>query len=261
MNWTRARIPGKLAAYGFVIGCAALAAWQWEWIDMASAYTFSKISPKHTVKERLTQYGAAVRTRLEPCFRAAGVEWPARRMIWIGLKQERQLEIWAEDRSGRMRYVRTYPILGASGTGGPKLREGDGQVPEGLYGIESLNPNSAYHLSLRVNYPNAFDRERAKEDGREQLGGDIMIHGKAVSAGCLAMGDEAAEDLFVIAALAGPAHVEVVLSPCDLRVKNGPPPGNALHWVPQLYQTLKAKLQTLRREPNDRAASPKPPHG
>lgn len=54
----------------------------------------------------------------------------------VGLKQEEQLQVYA---AGRMRFVRAYPIQAASGEAGPKLREGDGQVPEGIYRIESLN--------------------------------------------------------------------------------------------------------------------------
>ena len=71
------------------------------------------------------------------------------------------------------------------------------QVPDGLYRIDSLNPNSLYHLALHVDYPSADDRARAAQDGRRELGGAIMIHGGAGSDRCLAMGDEAAEDLFV----------------------------------------------------------------
>jgi hypothetical protein len=64
--------------------------------------------------------------------------------------------------------LKTYPILAGSGTLGPKLVEGDGQVPEGLYRVESLNPNSSFHLALRVNYPNEFDRAKGKLDGPGQ---------------------------------------------------------------------------------------------
>ena len=209
---------------------------------MAKDHVVSRVG-RYTVEDRIKQYADSVRVRMLPHFEKASVNWPARRVTLIGLKAERQLEVWAEDRHGVMRRVRTYPILGASGTSGPKLREGDCQVPEGFYRIESLNPNSAYHLSLRVNYPNTFDRFRGKEDGREQLGGDIMIHGKAASIGCLAMGDEAAEDLFIIAALARPTDVEVILLPCDLRTQARPISDKVPRWVPQLYQSLKEELQ------------------
>ena len=47
--------------------------------------------------------------------------------------------------------------------------------------MTSFHPNSSYYLSLKVTYPNASDRARAKADGRVNLGGDIMIHGKAVT--------------------------------------------------------------------------------
>ena len=87
--------------------------------------------------------------------------------------------------------MRTFPFQGFSGTLGPKLREGDGQIPEGLYRIEYLNPNSSYHLSLKIDYPNAFDREKGRSDGRERLGYDIFIHGKSVTVGCIPIGDEA----------------------------------------------------------------------
>src|SRR5207244_3968581 len=119
--------------------------------------------------------------------------YPPAELALLAFKQERLLEVYATDKKmGGFKFVQAYPILGASGELGPKLREGDGQVPEGLYAINFLNPNSLYHLSLRVSYPNDFDRAQAKRDGRQKLGGDIMIHGSFASIGCLAMGDEAA---------------------------------------------------------------------
>src|SRR5204863_8498878 len=63
-------------------------------------------------------------------------------------------------------------------------------ISEGIYPIESLNPNSRFHLSLRIGYPNAFDRAQAAKEKRTNLGGDIMIHGNSVSIGCLAMGED-----------------------------------------------------------------------
>lgn len=243
MNWTKTKIPGWIALLVFAMLCAALAIHQKALVVMAWGAAANRMSRQHTVETRVAQYGGNVRERMKPFFEKAGVAWPARRIVLIGLKEERQLEVWAEDASKTIRLVRVYPILGASGKAGPKLREGDGQVPEGVYGIESLNPNSAYHLSLRIGYPNAFDRERAKADGRERLGGDIMIHGKTASAGCLAMGDEAAEDLFVMAALAAPSNVEVILSPCDLRRKQPSLPDGAPAWINQLYKRLETKLK------------------
>lgn len=202
---------------------------------------------KATTADRVAAYGASVKERLAPACAAQGVAYPPTSLILIGLKTERRLELWAPDASGTPRRLKTYPILGASGGIGPKLREGDGQVPEGLYGIESLNPNSRFHLSLRVSYPNADDRRRAKADGRDRLGGDIMIHGSNQSIGCLAMGDPAAEELFVLAALAGPENVRVIISPADSRrradvtIPDGQPA-----WVPELHAEIKTALDRYR---------------
>jgi len=118
------------------------------------------------------------------------------------------------------------------------------QIPEGIYRIESLNPNSRYHLALRLDYPNAMDRAWAVEDGRAALGGDIMIHGRDVSIGCLAMGDQAAEDLFVLAADAGWDKAEVVLSPVDLRIEGLPLELTRLtEWTTSLYADIDTALR------------------
>ena len=108
---------------------------------------------------------------------------------------------------------------------------------------ELLNPNSRFHLSIRVNYPNAFDRRMATQDGRTQLGGDIMIHGNAVSIGCLAMGDEAAEDLFVLAALATKERTRIIISPTDFRTGILGRLRAQPAWAGELYQQLRAELK------------------
>lgn len=211
---------------------------------------------RKTVADRVSEYGVAVRARLAPMFERVGAAYPPACVTLIGLKQERRLEVWvnrpsagadrlAADSSGppaaeSMVLLTTYPVLGASGGPGPKLREGDHQVPEGFYSIESLNPNSAYHLSLRIGYPNAEDRARAANDGRTNPGGDIMIHGGASSVGCLAMGDEVAEDLFVLAAEAGIENIRVILSPLDFRRAASTPSADAASpiWISGLYDRI-----------------------
>lgn len=203
---------------------------------------------KKTIRDRVAQYGDAAHARLKPYFAAAGITCPPREITLIGLKAEQVLEVWVADDEGQWRHLRDYPIVGISGVLGPKLKEGDRQVPEGLYRLESLNPNSLYHLALRVNYPNADDRKRGEQDGRMNLGSDIMIHGKACSIGCLAMGDEAAEDLFVLAAETGIEHVSIILSPVDFRICDVPrqrPPHQP--WVTDLYGTIKKELKTLEK--------------
>jgi hypothetical protein len=205
---------------------------------------------EEAIAGRLAEHGEAARARLLPCFERAGVPYPPARVVLLGLKRERLLEVYAAGPGGPLRRVMRCPVLGASGGPGPKLREGDGQVPEGLYHIESLNPWSRHHLSLRVSDPNQFDREQARREGRRDLGGDIMIHGGSASAGCLAVGDPAAEDLFVLAAETGLERLEVVLSPLDFR--RGGPGAEELRgvppWTPALYEAVRAELAKLPAE-------------
>lgn len=172
--------------------------------------------------------------------------YPPTQLIIVGLKHEKRLQLYAAAGKDEPRFVREYPILAASGTIGPKLREGDRQVPEGLYRIQSLNPNSRFHLSLRINYPNEADRAVAEREKRTNLGGDIMIHGSRVSVGCLAIGDEAAEDLFVLAADTGLQNIEVILSPVDFRVRSLPrdiPPPPV--WMTFRYRQIAGALGRL----------------
>jgi hypothetical protein len=106
-----------------------------------------------------------------------------------------------------------------------------------------LNLNSGFHLSIRVDYPNAFDRTMAARDGRTDPGGDIYLHGNCVSIGCLAMGDDAIEELFVLAHDVGLTNMEIIITPADFRdpsvvVDTGGMP----RWTSQLYATIRAAL-------------------
>jgi hypothetical protein len=196
-----------------------------------------------SVAEVMSAIGPPTRPRLVPFFRAAGVPYPPTRLALLALKEERRLEVWAETES-RPVFIRFYPVLAASGGPGPKLAEGDGQVPEGTYRVLWLNPNSRFHLSMKLDYPNAFDRAKARSDGRTRLGGDIFIHGNAVSIGCLALGDEAIEELFVLVADTGLERVRVLIAPRDPR--KGPLDGKELAprvpWASDLYRRLAADL-------------------
>jgi hypothetical protein len=219
--------------------------------QLAASFTkaTSAMTGEKTVAERLKEFGDTVHARLQPRFREIGVACPPKKLILVGLKQERQLELWVSNGSHNFRHLKTYPILAASGTSGPKLKEGDRQVPEGLYKIESLNPNSRFHLALRVNYPNDFDKEHGRLEGRARLGGDIMIHGGTASIGCLAVGDPAAEDLFVLTAETGIKNISVILAPLDFRVRKLPadsPPSP--HWTPELYEDIRRALASLKHE-------------
>ena len=199
---------------------------------------------EQAIAERVAQYGPAVRARLAPFFAAAGVAYPPARFVLLGFKLERELQLLASDSGHGLTFIRSYPIRAMSGTLGPKLREGDRQVPEGIYTIVYLNPDSVAHLSLALSYPNDYDRARAAEEGRDTLGGDIMIHGGSTSIGCLAMGDEAAEDLFVLAAETGWEGAVIVLSPVDFRTRALPRDYRPrAPWVVDLYIRLRATLE------------------
>ena len=200
-----------------------------------------------SVADRMDEFSDPVRLRLQPLLAAQGLQYPPSAMCLIALKQERVMELWLADEQSRFKKIQQYPILGASGVLGPKLQEGDCQVPEGIYAVESLNPNSRFHLSLRLNYPNDFDRARGKEDKRIDLGSDIMIHGNTASIGCLAMGDAVAEELFVLAATVGCEHITVICAPCDLRQHAGTPVVNAAPvWYAELCAEIKKALVPFR---------------
>ncbi|HMN38004.1 MAG TPA: L,D-transpeptidase family protein [Hyphomicrobium sp.] len=196
-----------------------------------------------TLTQRLGEISPAVKQRLAEKFENAKAAWPPADVALVAVKDEKTLELFSRAGSGDWTFVHRYKVLAASGGPGPKLKRGDKQVPEGVYGISFLNPNSRYHVSMRVSYPNAFDRQMAANDGRKDLGGDIMIHGKNVSIGCLAIGDEAAEELFVLASVVGLPKIKVIIAPTDLRdhqVAEQEPGGPA--WLPKLYAEIKIAM-------------------
>jgi hypothetical protein len=219
-------------------------------IKVAALSVLQTVKGRTSVSDRVAEFGGAVHGRLMPRFRQIAAAYPPKKIILVGLKQERTLEIWVADARGGFQYLKSYAVLAASGRLGPKLAEGDRQVPEGLYQIESLNPNSLFHLALRVNYPNAFDKAKGLSDGRSALGSDIMIHGKASSVGCLALGNQAAEDLFVLVAETGIENVQVILSPVDFRIGELPPNMPKVPaWTSELYVHVRRELMKLKRLP------------
>ena len=95
-------------------------------------------------------------------------EWADRIVVE---KKKRKLELYREQT-----LIASYDVaLGANPTG-HKQREGDGKTPEGVYKINARNPDSAFHLSLHISYPNEADRAAAGARG-ENPGGLIVIHG------------------------------------------------------------------------------------
>ena len=109
-------------------------------------------------------------------------------------KEESELEVWKQDRTGRFALLKTYPICRWSGELGPKIKEGDRQAPEGFYNITpgQMNPNSQYYLSFDLGYPNAFDRAYGR------TGAQLMVHGDCSSRGCYSMTDEQISEIYAL---------------------------------------------------------------
>lgn len=168
-----------------------------------------------------------------------------KKIALLAFKEERILELWDDDKK---EYVKTYYFTGYSGTPGPKLREGDRQIPEGEYKVVLLNPHSKYHLSFKLNYPNEFDLEKAGKEGRDNPGGEIFIHGGSETVGCIPIGDEMIEELYGLVERVGINNVRVLIFPNDIRgggnfvrERQNPP------WISELYGSLKIKLKDYRK--------------
>lgn len=113
------------------------------------------------------------------------------------LKKEQQLEVWVKARD-KQEFVllHTYDFCTTSGTLGPKRKEGDLQIPEGVYHINHFNPQSNFYLSLGLNYPNASDKILSH---KTKPGGSIYIHGNCVTIGCIPITDDKIKELYVLA--------------------------------------------------------------
>jgi murein L,D-transpeptidase YafK len=109
-------------------------------------------------------------------------------------KSERELEVWVKA-DDDYELFQTYAVAAMSGHLGPKLREGDRQAPEGFYYVppSRMNPNSRFHLSMNLGYPNRYDRVH------ERTGSALMVHGGSASIGCFAMTDPKIEKIYAMA--------------------------------------------------------------
>jgi hypothetical protein len=147
---------------------------------------------------------------LKAAFAGKGVPYPAKEMLVRSFKKEQQLELWAGDGKAPLVLIKSWPICASSGDLGPKRKQGDLQVPEGVYTLDKLNPVSSYHLSLHVDYPNRADRIAGRALGVRDLGGDIMVHGECVTIGCIPIENDPIEELYLAihdANLHPPIHI------------------------------------------------------
>ncbi|HEY9260440.1 L,D-transpeptidase family protein, partial [Chitinophaga sp.] len=130
-------------------------------------------------------------------FEKKGLTYPAKYMFIRSFKLDSEMEIWVKNNaSDTFRLFKSYRVCTLSGKMGPKRKEGDRQVPEGFYYINDFNPNSNYHLSLGINYPNFSDR--ILSDAKNP-GGEIYIHGNCITVGCIPLTDEFIDEVYIMA--------------------------------------------------------------
>ena len=146
---------------------------------------------------RVTAARISAGQRVVKMFADKGISYPPHRLFFRVFKAGGELEVWAQPKEkAAYIHIKTYPVCASSGAPGPKRRQGDAQVPEGFYRLDRFNPYSSYHLSMRVNYPNASDRILGRGGA---LGGDIYTHGDCVTIGCLPMTDKGIDELYLMA--------------------------------------------------------------
>ena len=140
------------------------------------------------------------------------------RILLIAYKNSHIIQLYAKnDNQKSYQLLSDYLISKRSGKLGPKKQEGDKQVPEGFYQINRFNPNSKYHLSLGINYPNESDVYKG------HTGSHIYIHGGVESKGCLPVTDDKIKEIYVLAHwadMAGQHLIPVYVFPFEMTEEN-----------------------------------------
>jgi murein L,D-transpeptidase YafK len=153
-------------------------------------------------------------------FEVKKLTWPPQELYIRSFKYDRILEVWVKgDSKESFKLFKAYKVCMQSGTIGPKRLEGDYQMPEGFYYINEFNPNSNFHLSLGLNYPNASDKILSDS---LHPGNSIYIHGKCLSTGCIAIDNKPIEELYLLASYvkdAGEEFIPVHVFPIKYNVK------------------------------------------
>lgn len=191
-------------------------------LNLSSALSAQSFAEQQLNFERVQQARQRCDARVKKLFKDSGLKSP-RYIYWRSFKLEDELELWGSDTStGPYRLIKTYKICKGSGDLGPKRKFGDMQVPEGLYFIERYNPNSNFHLSMKIAYPNESDLVLAD---KENPGNEIYIHGGCASVGCLPMTDSTVDEIYWITVLAQSyqgknAKIPIDIFPCRFNKKN-----------------------------------------
>ncbi len=164
---------------------------------MADIAAQQSIAPAFKRTAWMEGFPESIQDSLIAQFQRKKMAWPPEALYVRSFKYDRQLEVWVKaDTSSSYQLFKQYRVCMQSGSMGPKRMEGDYQIPEGFYHINEFNPNSNYHLSLGLSYPNASDRLLSDP---KRPGSAIYIHGNCVSTGCIAIDDEPIEELFALA--------------------------------------------------------------
>ncbi|MEN8230533.1 MAG: hypothetical protein ABFS38_20400 [Bacteroidota bacterium] len=139
------------------------------------------------------------------------------RLYLRAFKKEKKIELWGKKSSDSFyQHIKTYRVCQTSGGSGPKRQQGDLQIPEGFYHINLFNPHSHFYLSLGINYPNRSDQILGV---RNNLGGEIFIHGACVTIGCLPITDPGIKELYIFCVEAknnGQTKIPVTIFPSEL---------------------------------------------
>jgi murein L,D-transpeptidase YafK len=144
--------------------------------------------------ERIREVRGRVQPSLKKELAAAGFALGAPAFIRI-FKETRELELWIKPKASKeFKLWKAWLITAMSGKLGPKLKEGDGQAPEGFYTVDAkaMNPESTYHLAFNIGYPNALDQAQGR------TGSFIMVHGTGGSSGCFAMTNAIIEPIYLV---------------------------------------------------------------
>jgi murein L,D-transpeptidase YafK len=183
-----------------------------------TSFDFKSEQVKHErVKQAFDEKEIDLKTRLL----LRGVDSKNFEVYIRAFKLEEVIEVWARTNGqGPFIQIANYPFCSTVGRVGPKRQQGDKQIPEGFYSLEEFNPESNFHLSLKVNYPNKADSILGSQGN---LGGLIYIHGGCETIGCIPITDDKVKELYVISVLArdnGQDSIPIHIFPARMNYAN-----------------------------------------
>lgn len=153
--------------------------------------------------------------------KSVGVDPDHYELFIRAFKFEEDVEVWVKDKdSSSYIFLTKYKFCSNVGYLGPKRKQGDLQIPEGAYYLSKFNPESNYHLSLKVSYPNKADSIKGY---KPDLGGMIFIHGGCNTIGCIPITDNYIRELYVLSLQArflGQEHIPIHILPARLTDEN-----------------------------------------